>query len=331
MEYDNRFRRTWFWLKIIFTIVLLVAVGSGGYKLHELGAKAGCFLLPGNVVPIEIKTKNSDSISFVALGDTGTGDEEQYKVAIAVAKTCKKYGCDMVLLLGDNFYDEGLESYLDSQFERKFEQVYSQINKSFFAVLGNHDVRQDVLSQVMHSIDSDTWRMPNYEYNFKTETARFFAINTNCPFSSERLRKYINKDNDLYLDENKSIPWTIAFGHHSVFSTGTHGDSDIFTRLYWDWFLEGRVDIFLSGHNHHLAHLQHGNSPTEYVISGAGAKNYLSQSEKEKLNKSAALSKYTYNDTGFVWFEISRSELYASFHDNEGNILYEYERLKEMN
>ena len=63
-----------------------------------------------------------------------------------------------------------------------------------------------------------------------------------------------------------------AFGHHSVYSTGNHGDSDIFTRIYWDWFLEDRVDLFLSGHNHHLAHLQHGNSPTEYVISSAGAK-----------------------------------------------------------
>ena len=77
MGHDNRIRRTWFWLKIIFTIVLLVAVGAGGYKLHELGAKAGCFLLPENVVPIEIKPMNSDRISFVALGDTGTGDDEQ--------------------------------------------------------------------------------------------------------------------------------------------------------------------------------------------------------------------------------------------------------------
>ena len=92
MGHDNRIRRTWFWLKIIFTIVLLVAVGAGGYKFHELGAKACCLHLPENVVPIKIKPKNSDSISFVALGDTGTGDEEQYKVAIAVAKTCKKYG-----------------------------------------------------------------------------------------------------------------------------------------------------------------------------------------------------------------------------------------------
>jgi len=311
--------------------MLMGAVGTAGYKVYESGAKAGCIQLPENIVPINIKPKNSERISFIALGDTGTGDDEQHKVAKAVAKVCKKYGCDMVLMLGDNFYEDGLKSFMDFQFETKFERVYHQIKKPFFAVLGNHDVKNDALSQVMHSIDSDTWRMPNFEYYFKSETARFFAINTNCPFYYERLRKYIEKDDKFYLDNNKSIPWTISFGHHSVYSTGTHGDSDIFTRLFWDWILESRVDLFLSGHNHHLAHLQHGNLPTDYVISGAGAKNYRLQSEQEKLNKSAALSKYTHNDTGFVWFEISRTELYTSFHDNEGNIIYEYERLKEMN
>tara|TARA_B100001123_G_scaffold425957_1_gene539511 strand:- start:87 stop:557 length:471 start_codon:yes stop_codon:yes gene_type:complete len=156
-------------------------------------------------------------------------------------------------------------------------------------------------------------------------------MNTNCPFSYVRLRKYIEKDNEFYLNENKPIPWTIAFGHHSVYSTGTHGDSDLFTRIYWDWILECRVDLYLPGHNHHLAHLQHGILPTDYLISGAGSKNYRLPSEKEKLNKSAALSKYTYNDSGFFWIEISRSNLYASFHDNEGNIINEYERLKDTN
>ena len=92
-----------------------------------------------------------------------------------------------------------------------------------------------------------------------------------------------------------------------------------------------RFDLFLSGHNHHLGHLQHEYSPTNYVISGADVQYSRLPSELEKLNKSAALSKNTFNDTEFVWFEISRSELYASFHDNVGNIIYEYERLKEMN
>jgi predicted phosphodiesterase len=321
-------RRLRFWFKLILMILLLGGGITGGYKLHELGSKVGCFQLPENVVPINIKLLNSDTIRFIALGDTGTGDEEQHKVANGMAQVCKSSGCDMVLMLGDNFYDDGLKSYMDTQFESKFVNVYNEINKPFFAVLGNHDIRWDALSQVMHSIDSDKWRMPNYEYSFKTETARFFGINTSCPFSSERLRNYLDIDDSEYAKDEAARPWTIAFGHHSVFSNGTHGDTDFFTRLYWDWFLEGRVDLYLSGHNHHLAHLQHGNIPTEYVVSGAGAKHYRSASERERLNKSEALSKFTYNDTGFVWIEISSHKLYFSMHDSDGNVLYEYTKTR---
>src|SRR3989442_1644175 len=45
---------------------------------------------------------------FVALGDTGTGDCNQYKVARALKRWCDAKGCDFVLLLGDNFYERGL-------------------------------------------------------------------------------------------------------------------------------------------------------------------------------------------------------------------------------
>ena len=142
--------------------MLLGAVGTAGYKVYELGDKVGCNLLPANVVSIDLKPKHSKSISFVALGDTGTGDDEQQKVANALDKVCKKYGCDMVLMLGDNFYEEGLKSFVDSQFETKFEKVYSQIKKPFISVLGNHDVKKDALAQVIHNNHSDTWRMPNF-------------------------------------------------------------------------------------------------------------------------------------------------------------------------
>ena len=50
---------------------------------------------------------------------------------------------------------------------------------------------------------------------------------------------------------------------------------------------------------------------------------------KEKgLNKSEALSKFTYNDTGFVWIEISSHKLYFSMHDSDGNVLYEYTKTR---
>ena len=63
-----------------------------------------------------------------------------------MAKVCEASGCDLVLLLGDNFYPSGVLSVDDLQFKTKFEEVYGNIKIPFFVVLGNHDVKQDALS-----------------------------------------------------------------------------------------------------------------------------------------------------------------------------------------
>ena len=319
-------KRILVWWKLILFIIFLGTSCTVGYKLYEKGSDVGCFPLENDIVPVEITQFREDHLQLIAIGDTGTGNEDQFEVAQGMAKVCNESGCDLVLLLGDNFYPNGVNSIEDPQFNTKFEQVYQNLNMPFYAVLGNHDVKQDVLSQLIYSLKSSIWHMPNYEYSFKTVDARFFGLNTNCPFYSERLRKKLNQD-DAELEANsEKRPWTIAFGHHSIYSNGTHGDVDLLRRSYWNWFLEGRVDLYLAGHNHHLAHLQSKTSATDYVISGAGGKHYRSDSEREKLNKSVALNKYTYNDTGFVWLDITSEKLQMRFHDSSGNVIYEYSK-----
>ncbi len=317
-------RRISVWWKLILLVILLGFGGIGGYKLFEKGRDVGCFLLEDDVVPVEITPFRSDHLRLIALGDTGTGNEDQRKVAEGMAKICEQSGCDLVLLLGDNFYPDGVNSTVDPQFKSKFELVYQKLNIPFFVVLGNHDVRQNALSQLIYSLKSTSWRMPNYEYSFKTSDVRFYGLNTNCPFSAERLRKKLNQDDaEQSVNAGKS-PWTIAFGHHSVYSNGTHGDTDILTRNFWNWFLSDRVDLYLSGHNHNLAHLQPANSATDFIVSGAGGAHYRSTSEREKLNNSVALNKHTYNDSGFVWLDITKEKLQIRFHDSSGNIIYEF-------
>lgn len=316
------------WLKLIIAFLLSGAGFAGGLKLYEKGNDVGCFLLEDDIVPVEITPLRADHLRVIVLGDTGTGNADQLKVADGMAKVCDQAGCDFILLLGDNFYPNGVKSILDKQFYTKFEQVYNKIKKPFFAVLGNHDVKQNAFSQIMYSLRSNYWRMPNYEYSFNNVQSRFYGLNTNCPFSFERLRNKLNRDDsELKANEDK-LPWTIAFGHHSVYSNGTHGDVDILTRGYWKWILEGRVDLYLSAHNHHLSHLQSDTSSTDYVISGAGGANYRSASERKKLNKSVALNKYTYNDIGFVWLDITSKKLQIRFHDNSGKVIYEYSKTR---
>ena len=316
------------WWKLILFFLLLGIGGVGGYKLYEKGNDVGCFQLQNDLFQVEIKQNKSDHLRLLAVGDTGTGNSDQLAVAEGMANVCEKSGCDLVLLLGDNFYPNGVSSIMDSQFYSKFELVYQKLKIPFFVVLGNHDVKQDGLAQLIYSMKSNSWSMPNYEYSFKSTVARFYGLNTSCPFSFERLRRKLNTDADEIIENANKLSWTIVFGHHSVYSNGTHGDTDFVTRAYWNRILNRRVDLYLSGHNHNLAHLKPENFVTEFVVSGAGGANYKSTTERGKLNKSVANTLFSYNDNGFVWLDITSEKLNMRFHDSNGKTIYEYTKFR---
>jgi len=315
--------------RILFLLFLIFVIGIyTGYLLFEEFKKKGCYQLDKDVIQINLKPYSKERTQLIALGDVGTGNIDQLKVSESMVKVCEKSGCDFVLLLGDNFYPSGVNSPNDIQFVKKFEQVYQKLEIPFFVVLGNHDIKQDGLSQVMYSLKNDSWKMPNFEYDFKTTNARFFGINTNCPLTFEILRKKIINKNKVYESEIDKAPWSIVFGHHSVYSNGTHGDANLYIRTFWSWFLEEHVDLYLAGHNHNLAHFQIDNSEIDYVISGAGGAHYRSKKERNKLNKSQASNLFTFNDIGFVWLDITKDYLYMRFHDGNGNVIYDYSKSK---
>ena len=311
-----------FRFKLLILFAVLLTGMYAGYQLYEKGDKLGCFQLAEDVVPISISAFRADRLQLIAIGDTGTGNKDQKLVAAGMAKVCEQMGCDLILLLGDNIYPDGVQSIHDQQFYSKFEHIYSKIDKPFYAVLGNHDVKQDALSQVLYTLISDKWRMPNYEYIIKTDVADLYALNTNCPLSFASFEDKLSQNKT----ESSTKPWVIAFAHHSIYSNGTHGDTNILTRLYWELFLEEKVDLYLAGHNHNLAHFKYDNSGTDHIISGAGGNHYRSDSEQEKLkgSSSSASNLFTHNDTGFVWLEINKNKLHLSFHDSTGNTLYEH-------
>ena len=83
-------------------------------------------------------------VRFIAMGDGGEGNADQYAVAATVKSVCDAKddehgpGCDFVLYLGDNFYDD-VEGVDDEQFQTKFELPYADLDLPFWVVLGNHD------------------------------------------------------------------------------------------------------------------------------------------------------------------------------------------------
>ncbi|KAF4756627.1 hypothetical protein FOZ63_015276, partial [Perkinsus olseni] len=107
------------------------------------------------------------ALGFVSLGDWGdaTGGLS------ATAKTLKSTlaarpwsaATQFIALIGDNFYENGVSNWDDPQFEDTFESHMDfGYDLPWYAVLGNHDYRQDALAQVIRTRinPSGRWQMP---------------------------------------------------------------------------------------------------------------------------------------------------------------------------
>lgn len=128
-----------------------------------------------------LEEPQANTVRFIAVGDTGTGDGNQYRVANAMRNKCELDGCKFVLMLGDNIYENGVDSMNDAQFESKFENPFQDIDAPFYVVTGNHDyggyglgiiIEPDkALYQVDYSDISPNskWRMPEQYYQFSEQ------------------------------------------------------------------------------------------------------------------------------------------------------------------
>ena len=252
---------------------------------------------PGNETPAPTSTPSAgDVIRFVAIGDTGTGSETQHQVAAAIGQKCLEDGCDFGMLLGDNFYNTGVESVTDPQWADKFEEPYGGLPFPFYVVLGNHDYGGEGtgwefdkgMIQVEYSQQNQQYILPAPHYTFEEGPANFVALDTNLIFwnyddAPQKQGEFV----DTVL-AGATHPWRIVLGHHPYLSNGKHGNAGEYDGLGW-WsdlfanghhvrdFVEehlcGNIDLYLSGHDHSRQILPGTEScPMTFVVSGAGAK-----------------------------------------------------------
>ena len=281
---------------------------------------------------IYVPADNDDinHVSFIAMGDQGSGAVPQWQVAKSVEAVAEKAGeLNFVALLGDNFYGAGVQSADDMQWQYKFENVYTGKYLSavpFFAILGNHDYLGDPEAEIQYAQQhrgSNRWRMPAHYYSVDYGSdggrplLRIVFIDTNLDGSA--LTDEIHFVEQQFSPSAHSPLWRMVAGHHPIRNYGKHGET---LRLVADLLpvLQQRyVDIYLSGHDHDQQIITRDNEPL-YLISGAGGKepysiskghqDLLFAAEKNgfaKIDLDATTLKMTYYDSdaqaeaGFVW------------------------------
>lgn len=206
---------------------------------------------------------SSSPIRIWALGDSGTADINAAAVRNAYYNFAPTDYTDLLLMLGDNAYNNGL----DSEYQAAVFDMYPGILRQtvLWPTIGNHDTA----GSTVHNPDYPYFKMftlptggeagglpsgvENY-YSFDYGNIHFVCLDsmTSSRQPGSAMLSWLEQD----LAAN-TLPWVIAFWHHPPYSKGSH-DSDNNAEVQ---MIEMRsnvlpildaynVDLVLAGHSH---------------------------------------------------------------------------------
>jgi hypothetical protein len=206
-----------------------------------------------------------DGLRFAVMGDTGTGDAFQFKIATHMLNEHKRRSYDFVLMLGDNIYGGDFK-----KIGKVFEEPYGPLLErgvKFYATLGNHDQRcaDEEISYPLFNMN----RRRAYSFAPRGDLVEFFTIDSTALLEGQLTDQLQWLDSAL---EASKARWKIAFFHHPIYSPGTrHGDNGAMISMVGPILKRRGARVVMTGHEHFFAKLRPVDG-IDYIISGAGGK-----------------------------------------------------------
>jgi tartrate-resistant acid phosphatase type 5 len=275
------------------------------------------------------------ALNFGLIGDWGRlGRPDQMAVAQQMGLACAQANASFIISVGDNFYEDGVASVQDPQWERSFENVYTarSLQVPWYIALGNHDYRGSVQAQLDYSKTDKRWIMParyyRQVYTVDASTSlECFTIDTS-PMKheyavrpeNEQMRLELGTQNVpqqlAWLDQalgESTAPWKLVIGHHPIYSAGLgHGsEQDMITTLL-PILQKHKVQAYIAGHDHDLQHLKTGD--LHLVISGGGS--------EHRPVFLIAETKFSRAASGFALASVRANEMQVRYIDDKGRLLY---------
>ena len=232
-----------------------------------------------------------NSVRFAVIGDSGTGEREQYDLAQRMETYRQATKFDFVIMLGDNIYG----SHSPQDFAKKFEQPYKPLldaGVKFYASLGNHDDPNDERLYKPFNMGGERY------YTFRKGDVDFFALDSN----------YMDPAQLTWLDQKlkgSQRPWKICFFHHPLYNDGRHHGADVDLRSQIaPLFQQNQVNVVFSGHEHVYERMKPENNIYYFVLGNSGklmTNDFRGNGERVKSFD---------NDLCFMLVEITNDKLY---------------------
>jgi acid phosphatase len=280
------------------------------------------------VGPLRSQVPATETLRLFALGDTGTGGEDQKAVAAAMEARCQKNGVDGLLFLGDNIYKTGVTDIDDPEWDEKVWDVYNTpcLSKvKIYPVLGNHDYRDSPAAQIEYSLKNPRWFMPNRFYSVE-----FGYLLKLVAFDSQ-ISEFCFNDSfcavDFMVTETRTptTVWRIVTAHHPLESASEsgYGHSGGFRGLFLKPLLCNHIDAYLAGHAHHMEHRAIEDCRMDLFISGGGGASLYDLDEKSVTN-------FARKQHGFLELVATKETLDFRFIDKHGSEIYHTQKKQKL-
>jgi Calcineurin-like phosphoesterase/Iron/zinc purple acid phosphatase-like protein C len=294
----------------------LGAIGAGALSLSQRSESIPA-LAPGKPL-----------FRFGVLADTGTGSMQQYAVGKALFQQHQARALNMVLLAGDNIYNNGEFEKIKAYFATPYEALLKSGVK-FYATLGNHDARADVCGNERGEHCAATSNQPirneqvtyppfnmggQRYYTFKQGDLQFFATETNSlgnPNSPTRDAQLQWLDRELGQSKAKV---KVVFGHHPLYSVGRYGNNATLIKDVQPLLEKHKVNLWIDGHDHNYQRSKPINGVTYVVAGGGGAGLYKIESQPD-------WSAYAKSVHSFATIDVYADRLIVTGIDSQGTVL----------
>jgi tartrate-resistant acid phosphatase type 5 len=274
------------------------------------------------------------SLDFLVVGDWGrNGTKHQREVAQQMGGAAESLGSRCVISVGDNFYEDGVQSTGDPQWRSSFEDIYSarSLQVPWYVALGNHDYRGVPQAQIDYSKSSSRWRMPSRYYKVAGNEVGAPHLDLFVIDTSPLVHQYRDKVHSAiaqnvasqdvpaqlrWLDAElagSTAPWKLVIGHHTIHSGGSgHGDTPETNELIEPLLQKHGVQAYINGHDHDLQHIRRGG--VDYLCCGAGSEVRPVQSVEGTL--------FCESRSGFAAMRSDPDTLRVEFRDFTGTTIY---------
>ncbi len=271
-------------------------------QLAESAEARAEVLTPAEAAAIASLSLSQPAERFISVADTGMGNRGQYQVAAAMNRYRQQSPFNLVILAGDNIYNNGDIQKVGKVFEQPYRPLLDAGVK-FQACLGNHDIGTENGDR---QVQYPGFNMPDRYYTFRRDRLQFFALDTNRNADWKAQLPWLEKELS-----RSDAPWKIVFGHHAIYSSGLHGGNQKLRQRLTPLFQKYGVCLYINGHDHHYERTRSVNG-TIYLTCGAGA-------ETRPVGRSP-LTARSASRLSFAAFDVYPAHIVISAIDADNNI-----------